>query len=300
MKLVLHLSHYNWAAGPEQFAEVLTDVAALAEEGGLDGIAVADHLWQFPIMGGPEADVLEAYTTLAYLAARTRSVRLLTVVTGVHFRHPAVLAKTVTSLDVLSGGRAWLGIGAGHYEEECTGLGVPFPPLATRFELLEDALEMCTRLWSGEHGDDGAFHGHHVDATRMLQLPQSLRRPHPPILIAGTGPRRTLPLVARYGDACSLRPGPDIPATLDTLRRLCDEAGTDFARIERTCAFAFDPDDGGPQSAELLGQLRWLAGLGIDTVIGRVDGDDPRRAVERLVRHVVPAANDIEPPREGN
>jgi len=295
VKLVLHLSHYNWAAAPEQYAEVLSDVAAQAEEGGLDGIAVADHVWQHPIMGGPEADLLEAYTTLAYLAARTRSVRLLTVVTGVHFRHPAVLAKTVTSLDVLSGGRAWLGIGAGHYEEECTGLGVPFPPLAERFELLEETLGVCTRLWSGEHGDDGAFHGQHVDAARLLHLPQALQRPHPPILIAGTGERRTLPLVARYGDACSLRPGPEIPAQLDTLRQLCDEAGRDVAEIERTCAYAFDPDDGGPQCEQLLDQLRWLAGLGIDTVIGRVDGDDPRRAVDRLARHVVPRADEIEP-----
>jgi alkanesulfonate monooxygenase SsuD/methylene tetrahydromethanopterin reductase-like flavin-dependent oxidoreductase (luciferase family) len=172
---------------------------------------------------------------------------------------------------------------------------VPLPPLATRYELLEDALQMCLRLWSGEHGDDGRLDGHHVTATRLLQLPQALQRPHPPILIAGTGPRRTLPLVARYGDACSLRPGPDIPDTLGRLRRLCEEAGRDFGRIERTCAFAYDPDDGGPRSEQLMGQLGWLAELGIDTVIGRVDGDDPRRVVERMARHVVPAATEIEP-----
>jgi F420-dependent oxidoreductase-like protein len=288
VKLVLHLSHFNWAASPKQFAEVLVDVGALADEGEFDGIAVADHLWQHPIMDGPEANCLEAYTTLAFLAAHTRSVRLLTVVTGAHFRHPAVLAKTVTTLDVLSGGRAWLGIGAGHYQEECDGLGVPFPPLATRYELLEDALEVCTRMWSGEHGDDGRFEGHHVTATRLLNVPQALHRPHPPILIAGSGERRTLPLVARYGDACSLRPGPDMPAKLDVLRRHCDEAGTDFDRIERTCAYAFDPDAGGPKTAELLGQLRGLGKLGIDTVIGRVDGHDPRPAIERLARFVVP------------
>jgi F420-dependent oxidoreductase-like protein len=295
VKLVLHLSQFNWAAGPERFADVLADVAALADEGGLDGIGVADHLWQHPIMGGPDANCLEAYSTLAFLAGRTRSVRLLAVVTGAHFRHPAMLAKTVTTLDVLSGGRAWLGIGAGHYQEECDGLGVPFPPLATRYELLEDALEVCTRMWSGDQGDDGPFEGHHVTASRLLNVPQALQRPHPPILIAGTGERRTLPLVARYGDACSLRPGPEIPAKLDVLRRHCDDAGTVFERIERTCAFAFDPDDGGPRSTELLGQLRWLAGLGIETVIGRVDGDDPRATVDRLVRHVVPAAAEIEP-----
>jgi F420-dependent oxidoreductase-like protein len=297
VKLVLHLSHFNWAAPTSEFGQVLADVATLAEEGGFDGIATADHLWQSPWMGGPEASFLEGYTTLAFLAAHTRTVRLLTVVSGAHFRLPAVLAKTVTTLDVLSGGRAWLGIGAGHYEEECEGLGVPFPPAATRYELLEDALEVCTRMWEGEHGSDGPFEGHHVRARRLLNLPQALQRPRPPILIAGVGERRTLPLVARYADACSLRPGPEIPAKLDVLRRHCEAAGTDFDRIERTCAFAFAPDDGGPATAELLEQLRWLDSLGIETVIGRVDGDDPRTCIERLARHVLPAVGEVQASR---
>jgi alkanesulfonate monooxygenase SsuD/methylene tetrahydromethanopterin reductase-like flavin-dependent oxidoreductase (luciferase family) len=294
VKLVVHLSHFNWPVPAGELASVLDDIAALAEDGGFDGVATADHLWQHPIMGGPEANCLEGYTTLAYLAARTQSVRLLTVVTGAHFRPAALLAKTVTTLDVLSRGRAWLGIGSGHYEEECIGLGLPFPSLSTRYELLEDALEVCTRMWAGDHGDDGSFTGHHLVATRLLNVPQAVQRPHPPILIAGTGERRTLPLVARYADACSLRPSPDIPATLDVLRRHCDHAGTDFERIERTCAFAFAPDDGGTATEELLEQLQWLAGLGIDTVIGRLDGDDPRATIERMARHVVPAASELE------
>jgi alkanesulfonate monooxygenase len=144
-------------------------------------------------------------------------------------------------------------------------------------------------MWAGERGS-GSFSGHHVAATRLLNVPQAIRRPHPPILIAGAGERRTLALVARYADACSLRPGPDIPHKLDVLRGHCDAAGTDFARIERTCAFAFDPDDGGPKTAALLEQLGQLSDMGIDTVIGRVDGDDPRIGIERLARHVVPAA----------
>jgi alkanesulfonate monooxygenase SsuD/methylene tetrahydromethanopterin reductase-like flavin-dependent oxidoreductase (luciferase family) len=204
-----------------------------------------------------------------------------------------VLAKTVTTLDVLSGGRAWLGIGAGHYREECEGLGVPFPPLATRYELLEDALELCTRMWSGEHGDDRGFDGHHVHATRLLNLPQSRQRPHPPILVAGDGERRTLPLVARYADACSLRPTPDIPRKLDVLRRHCDEAGTDYERIERTCAFAFTVDDGGPVTRKLIDQLGWLASLGVETVIGRVEGIEQRAPIELLARHVVPVAAEM-------
>src|SRR6266540_4007339 len=208
MKLVVHLSDFGWPVETAEIPTLLRDVAGLSEAGGFDGIAVADHLWSHPIMGGPETNCLEAYTTLTYLAAHTRSIRLLTVVTGAHFRRPALLAKTVTTLDVLSGGRMWLGIGAGHYEEECEGLGIPFPPLATRYELLEDALEVCLRMWSGDHGDDKPYTGHHVAAERMLNVPQSVQRPHPPILIAGVGERRTLALVARYGDACSLRRHP--------------------------------------------------------------------------------------------
>jgi F420-dependent oxidoreductase-like protein len=301
MKLVVHVSDYGWPVRPDQLAGLLAEVGGLAESNGFDGIAVADHLWQHPIMGGPERASLEAYTTLGFLAAHTRSSRLMTVVTGAHFRRPGVLAKTVTTLDVLSGGRAWLGIGAGHYQEECEGLGVPFPPVGERFELLEDALEVCTRMWSGEHGDDGPYDGHHVHADRLLNVPQSLQRPHPPILIAGDGERRTLPLAARYGDACSLRPTPDIPRKLDVLRRCCDDAGTDYESIERTCAFAFTADDGGPETAQLIDQLRWLAGLGIETVIGRVEGDDPRPAIELLGRHVVPVAAELTatPPPKG-
>ena len=282
MRLVLHLADFGWPVEPAALAGVLTDAATMADEAGLD-IAVGDHLWSHPIMGGPETACLEAWSTLAFLAAHTSRSRLLTVVTGAHFRHPAVLAKTVTTLDVLSGGRAWLGIGAGHYREECEGLGIPFPDTATRFELLEDALEVCLRMWSD---DDGPYEGHHVRAERLLNVPQPLHRP--PILIAGDGERRTLPLVARYADACSLRPMPDLPQKLDVLRRCCDDAGTDFDRIERTCAFAFDVDDDGPKVAALLGQLERLAAMGVETVIGRVEGLERRTPLEHLVRHVVP------------
>jgi F420-dependent oxidoreductase-like protein len=293
MKLIVHVSDFGWPVAPAALPGLLADIATLTDRGGFDGLAVADHLWQHPIMGGPEHACLEAYTTLAFLAAHSQRVRLLTLATGAHFRHPGVLAKTVTTLDVLSGGRAWLGIGTGHYKEECEGLGVPFPSQTERYELLEDALEMCLRMWTGAQGTDEPFAGHQVRAARLLNVPQSVQRPHPPVLIAGDGERRTLPLVARYADACSLRPSPDIPRKLDVLRRHCDDAGTDFDRIERTCAFAFPADDGGPVTKELLGQLGWLASLGVETVIGRVEGDDPRPALELLSRHVVRAAAEL-------
>jgi F420-dependent oxidoreductase-like protein len=297
VKLVLHLSDCGWPVAPAELAPLLADVAGLAEAGGFDGIAVADHLWRHPIMGGPEGACLEAYTTLAYLAAHTGSLRLFTLATGAHFRHPAVLAKTVTTLDVLSGGRAWLGIGAGHYEEECTGLGVPWPPVGERFDLLEDALEVCTRMWTGDHGTDDRYDGHHVHAERLLNGPQSLQRPHPPIMVAGEGERRTLALAARYADACSLRPSPEIPRKLDVLRRRCEAAGTDPDRIEVTVGYAFTADDGGSATRDLLDQLRWLAGLGVQTVIGRVEGLERRIPIEQLARHVVPAAAELEASR---
>lgn len=294
MKLVIHLSDHNWAIPDSEISSLLVDVGQLAEEGGLSGVAVADHLWSHPMMGGPETDCLEAYSVLAFLAAHTRTVPLFTLATGAHFRHPGVLAKTVTTLDVLSHGRAWLGIGAGHYEEECVGLGVPFPPLAQRFEQLEDAVQLCLRMWSGDDGDQRPFRGRHVVAERPLNVPQSPQRPHPPILIAGDGERRTLRLVAQYADACSLRPVPELRRKLDVLRRHCNEVGTDFDRIERTCAFEFRADDDGPATAELLGRLQGLADSGIQTVIGRVPDIEKRRPLEWLAQHVVPVAAGFE------
>jgi alkanesulfonate monooxygenase SsuD/methylene tetrahydromethanopterin reductase-like flavin-dependent oxidoreductase (luciferase family) len=291
VKLVLHLSHFNWAARREHFAEVLADVAAFADEGGLDGIAVADHLWQRPIMGGPEANCLEAYTTLAFLAARTRSVRLLAVATGAHFRHPAVLAKVVTTLDVLSGERAGLGIGAGHYQEECDGLGVPFPPLATRYELLEDALEVCTRMWSGGQGDDGPFNGHHVTDTRLLNVPQAL---HPPILVAGSGERRTLPLVARYADACSLRPGPDIPPSSTSCAATATKPAPTSSGSNAPAPSRSTPTTAarGPQSSSAS-----CAGSPISASTPSSAGSTATTHAppsQRLARHIVPAAAEID------
>src|SRR5437667_5632154 len=172
VNLVLHLSHFNWPVGSDGLRTLLADIAVLADEGGFSGLATADHLWQHPMVGGPAADCLEAYTTLGFLAARTDSVRLMTVVTGAHFRPPALLAKTVTTLDVLSGGRAWLGIGAGHYEEEARGSGLPFPPLKERYERLEEMVQICLRMWQGELGDQRPYEGKYYRIERPLNLPQ--------------------------------------------------------------------------------------------------------------------------------
>jgi F420-dependent oxidoreductase-like protein len=293
MKLGLQLNSFDWDGGPERFGRTLADIARSAEEAGFDCIAVADHVWQHPIMGGPEANEPECYTTLAFLAANTEQAKLTAMVSGVHFRHPAVLAKTVTTLDVLSGGRAWLGIGSGHYEEEATGLGIPYPPQKERFEMLEETVQIALRMWSGERGDERPFEGEHYRLERPLNVPQSLTRPHPPVMIAGDGEKKTLLLVARYADACSLRPSPEIPKKLDVLRRHCEAEGRDYDSIEKTCAFAFDVGERGEKVGEVIGGLRWLASMGIETVIGFVPGVDRIAPLEVIGREVIPAVADL-------
>jgi alkanesulfonate monooxygenase SsuD/methylene tetrahydromethanopterin reductase-like flavin-dependent oxidoreductase (luciferase family) len=196
--------------------------------------------------------------------------------------------KIVTTLDVLPGGRAWLGVGSGHYEEETRGLGIPFPPQKERFEMLEKTVQVALRMWSGEQGDGRPFEGKHNRLERPLNLPQSLTRPHPPIMIAGDGERKTLRLVARYADACSLRPGPQVPDKLDVLRRHCEAEGRDYHSIEKTCTVGFDVGEDGGKAGELVDQLRWLSGMGVETVIGMVPGMDRIAPLEAIGRKIVP------------
>jgi F420-dependent oxidoreductase-like protein len=293
MKLGLHIPVISWDGGPAAFRTTLADIARTAEAAGFDSIDVADHLWQHPIMGGPLEPQVEAYTTLGFLAAHTERVRLMALATAASYRAPGLLAKMVTTLDVLSGGRAMLGIGAGDYEEEALGLGLPFPTLAERFEWLEETVRVCLQMWSGERGDDAAFRGEYVRLERALNVPQALSHPHPPILIAGSGERRTLPLVARYADACNIKPTPDIPRQLELLKRLCDEAGRDYDAIEKTAPFGFDVGERGEKAGELIGQLEWLADMGIETVLGWVVGVDRITPLEIMGREVIPAVAEL-------
>src|SRR5262245_52868852 len=250
MQIGLIVPAFSWPGGPGSLGADLAAVARTADEAGFASIGVMDHLFQIDWLGPAEEPMLEAYTTLGFLAAHTTRPRLGTMVTAACFRHPGILAKTVTTLDVLSGGRAWLGIGAGGGEAESRSLGVPFPPLAARFEHLEDAVQVCLRMWSG---DQTPLEGRHVRAERPLNSPQSLTRPHPPLLIGGMGERRTLRLVARYADACNLFPTPDVPRKLEVLRAHCEVEGRDYDTIERTCQFQFDVGRDGERVDELLG-----------------------------------------------
>jgi len=221
MKLGLQINDYDWGDAAD-LASTLGEIARAADEAGFDRIGVADHFWRSHYMGSVEGPELECYATLGFLAASTRRAKLTAMVTAASYRQPGLLAKTVTTLDVLSRGRAWLGIGAGDYEAEARGLGMPFPPLKERFEMLEETLQICLQMWEGEHGADRPYEGAHFHLERTLNAPQSLTRPHPPILLGGSG-EKTLRLVARYADACNIRPGPDIPQKLAMLRRYCDE-----------------------------------------------------------------------------
>lgn len=293
MRLGFHINEMSWDGG-ERLGPTLGEVVDAAEAAGFDAIAFADHLWLSPWVGGPDGNHLEAYTTLGYVAARTTRVRLLALATAASYRPAGLLAKAVTTLDVLSGGRAMLGIGAGDYDEEAEGLGLPYPPsLGERFDLLEETIQACLAMWEGESGSGKPFEGQHVRLGRALNLPQSPTRPHPPILVAGGGEHRTLPLVARYGDACNIPPSPEIPRKLDLLRSLCEQEGRDYDAIEKTAPFRFDVGDDGSKVDELIGQLRWLGSMGIDTVFGYVVGAERLTPLEVMGREVIPAISEV-------
>ncbi len=293
MKLGLHIYDFTWPGGASQLGPTLVKIAQTADAWGFNRIGTMDHVWQSHYLGGPEREVLSCYPTLTYLAAHTSRIKLLALATAAPYWHPVLLAKTVTTLDVLSGGRAWLGIGVGDYEEEAHGSGLPFPPLQERYERLEEMLQICLRMWHGEQGDARPFEGKHYRIAHPLNLPQSLTRPHPPILIAGSGEQKTLRLVARYADACNLRPGPEIPKKLEVLRQHCEAEGRDYDAIEKTCMFAFDVGEDGSKVGELIGQLRWLAEMGIQTVLGVVPHVYRITPLEIIGREVIPAVVDL-------
>ena len=290
MKLGLHLYDFSWPEGARQFGPTLVRIAQAAEAAGFDRLSTVDHVWQSPYLGGPEHEVPSCYPTLTYLAAHTSRIQLLALATASPYWHPILLAKTVTTLDVLSGGRAWLGIGAGDYAEEAVGSGLPFPPLKERYERLEEMLQICLRMWQG---DQRPYEGKHYRIERPLNLPQSLSRPHPPILLAGSGEHKTLRLVARYADACNLQPGPQIPQKLAVLQKHCEAEGRNYDAIEKTCAFGFDVGEDGSKVGELLGQLRWLASMGIQTVLGVVPQVDRIEPLTIIGREVIPAVADL-------
>jgi F420-dependent oxidoreductase-like protein len=260
MDLGLHLSNFTWPGGPAALTEDLGRSAQLAEDVGFTKLSVMDHIWQIAVVGPPEHEMLEAYTTLGYLAAKTDRIQLMAWVTAAFYRYPGLLAKQVTTLDVLSEGRAWLGIGAGWNQEECAGLGIPFPSMKERFERLEESLQICLQMWSD---DESPYDGKHYQLGRTLNSPQSVQRPHPPIIIGGGGEQKTLRFVAQYAQACNLFHSPEIGHKLEVLRRHCQEVGRDYDTIEKTVISRLEPGPNGEHVDDILEQLAELAALGI-------------------------------------
>ena len=265
MRISINVTNYSWPPGPAGLAGSLTRTAAAAEAAGVDTVWVADHLLQADPTSEPHEPMLEAYTTLGYLAATTDRVRLGTMVTAASVRPAALLVKAVTTLDVLSGGRAWLGIGAGYQADEAAALGLPFPTTGERFEHLEETIRLALQMWDG---DERAFHGRRLDLEQPICRPAPASRPRPRLLIGGTGERRTLPLVARYADACNVFDIPDggktVRAKLDALAQACEQVDRDPAEIETTISTRLDADE---PAAALVERCAELGELGLDHVV---------------------------------
>ena len=283
MKLGLQIPYFTWPGGPPELGPRLAEIARAAEDAGYSSIWLMDHYFQIPMVGAAELEMLEAYTALGYIAAHTSRVRLGTMVTGVTYRHPGILVKQVTTLDVLSGGRAWMGIGAAWFGREHHGLGVPFPPLKERFERLEEALQIAHQMWSA---NDGPYEGKHHRLAETLNSPQCLSKPHPPVLIGGSGERKTLRLVARYANACNLFGDPaTVKHKLEVLRGHCQAEGRDYDEIEKTVLF---PLNLGAGAGPVVDQLGAFAEVGVQTVIGALIGVERLEPIEAVGRDVIP------------
>jgi F420-dependent oxidoreductase-like protein len=287
MHVALQLPRFHWAGGAPGIAEKLAAIARAADDAGFASLWLMDHLFQIRSIGNVEEEMLEAYTTLGFLAAHTSRVRLGTLVTGVHYRHPGVLVKQVTTLDVLSGGRAWLGIGAGWYERESRGLGVPFPSLGDRFARLEETLQIAQRMWSAS--DESPFYGRHFQLAEPINSPPPISQPRPPILVGGGGERKTLRLVARYADACNLfaRYGRrDLTRKLSLLEQYCSDYGRPFSAIDRTSLSQWNPLRKSAQ--QIVNELGELHELGFTTAIGSLTGVETLKPIEIFARDVIP------------
>jgi F420-dependent oxidoreductase-like protein len=286
MRLSISLTNYSWPAEPPEppeppaLADRLAATVRVADDAGLDTVWVPDHLMQGAPGTTPEQEMLEAYTTLGFLAAQTTRVRLGTMVSGVTFRPPSLLIKAVTTLDVLSRGRAWFGVGAGYHEAEAAAMGLSLPPTGERFDRLEEVLRLALQMWSG---DDSPFDSAHYRLGRPLNSPNSVQRPHPPILVGGTGERRTLRLVAAYADACNIFDVPDggktITHKLGVLARHCEDVGRDYAEISKTVSTRLG--DGEPPEA-FAARCAELAQLGLDHVVVITSGPWTEQALETL------------------
>jgi F420-dependent oxidoreductase-like protein len=295
MKVGLQIGVFTWPGGPEAIAPTLARIVREADDAGFDSIWVMDHFFQIRVNGRVEEPMLEGMTTLGFMAAHSQRARLGLMVGGVHYRHPGLWVKATTTLDVLSGGRAWLGIGAAWNAEESRALAFPFPPLGERFELLEETLQIVRQMWSD---DDGPFEGKHFQLAETINSPQPLRRPRPPIMIGGGGERKTLRLVAKYADACNVfaaqSAGPDAVAhKLDVLRQWCETEGRPYDEIRRTVLYQGPVGPDRAAADAFVEEMRALADVGVQEVHVIPLKGDPVAFVRSLGEHVVPALSQL-------
>ena len=301
MKLGLQIGSFSWPGGAREIAPTFARVVRTADEAGFDSIWVMDHFFQIRGVGRAEEPMLEGWTALGYAAALTHRARLGLMVGGIHYRQPGLWAKTATTLDILTGGRSYLGIGAAWNEEESAGLGFPMPPLGERFEMLEEMLRLVHEMWMGERGSEAGFDGRHVHATRLLNSPQALSRPHPPILIGGGGERKTLRLVAQYADATNVFGGPEqLRHKYAVLRGHCETVGRDYAEIEKTNLASFDVSRDGAHGSlsptELVDRLGAWAEAGSQHAIFGVHDVSEVWKLELIGRDVIPQVRDLGEP----
>src|SRR5664280_3711855 len=289
MELGIHFANFTLPGGPEAIGPVLSATACAAEEAGCSTFTLMDHYFQMEEYADRREPMLEGYTSLGFLAGRTERITLGLMVTGVTYRHPGLRAKIVTTLDVVSGGRAQLGIGAAWYEKEHLGYGVPFPPLSERFERLEETLQICHQMWSD---DDGPYDGKYYRLAETICSPPPVRHPRPRILVGGSGERKTLRLVARYADACNLfaTDPAEVAHKIEVLNRHCDAESRDPATIEKTILGMLNPLD---DVDVFLAAMEEYARFGVDLVEVMPMGPDPAAWVTQVTEQIVPRLGEL-------
>jgi F420-dependent oxidoreductase-like protein len=290
MKTGLQINRFDWEGGDAAIAKTLTSVAKKADEVGFDSVWVMDHFFQIHMLGPNTDPMIEAYTTLGFLAGITKRVTLGTMVTGVIYRAPALLIKAVTTLDVLSEGRAYFGIGAGWNEDEALGLGLTSPIETGRFERLEETLKIAKQMWGG---DETPIHGKHFKLERPISSPQPVHKPHPPILIGGGGEQKTLRMVAEYGDACNLFNSPELEHKLEVLRTHCDDVRRNYDEIEKTVLLGWNVNRAADEPKEILKRAEELAKLGIDHVIFANAKEVDMKAFDAVGKDILPAIRNL-------
>jgi F420-dependent oxidoreductase-like protein len=293
MRIGLQIPSFTWPGGPAEIGPRLAEIAKTADDAGFYSLWVMDHFFQIQYIGPADEPMLEGYAALNYMAGLTRRAKLGTLVTSVVYRHPGVLVKTVSTLDGLSGGRAYLGIGAAWNEQEAVGLGIPFPPLKERFERLEETLQIAKHMWSGNREP---YQGQHYHLAEPINSPQPLNRPHPPILVGGAGETKTLRLVAQYADACNLIAGLGndmLRQKLDVLKRHCDAVGRPYEEIERTALGTVNLATDGMRTATVIETCRGLADVGIQHIIFNMPNVHEIKPLEQFGREIIPAVAEF-------